>query len=569
MSDGARDTGPPFVAPGAGRWTLDLSHFDGGTTPIVMSAMTQGVEGAFAESFANQGIPARTMSMRWANGFAYSRLLPLVGAERPSTKAPPALAVKVLTRLHPEFRRRTKAAVQSLNEPPYRDAVDDYYEQGEAALIETNETFQKLDVGTLDDEALSRYAADLVEHLHWSYRKHFELHSADLGAIAQLAYRCKQWGIAAAEVVGALSGASPHTSEPALLLEQIREELNANSNIGAQPPTSIDDLRSISPVIAELVDAYMTRQGWVIYSRYDLDGVTLAETSDVFLATVVSGSVRQRTVDHAKVIRELRERVPMAEQPDFDYYVEEARFVMGMRDAQGPLTVEWPNGLLRRAMLEVGRRAVERGQLTERDHVFCYEGAELVAAALALGPRDGDGSTEIRSASEMAEAAELRSLQKLRTAPRTLGPVEPPPPLDALPKPLADLTAMVTGVIEDLGMGPPTEAQDARAIGAGVGIGTESFVGVARVAATPEEALNSLEPGEILVTLTTTPAYNLVLTMVGGLVTAEGGPVSHAAVLARELGIPAVIGARDVMQFINSGDTLEIDPVAGTVQIVD
>ncbi len=567
MSDGAPDVGPPFVAPGAGRWTLDLSHFDGGTTPIVMSAVTYGVEDAFAESFAAQGIPARTVSIRWANGFAYTRLLPLVGAERPSSKAPPAFAVKLLSRLHPEFRRRTKAAIHTLDEPLYRAAVDDYYEQGEAALIDKNANLQAVEVGSLDAEELSRHAADLVEHLRWSYRKHFELHSADLGAIAQLAYRCKEWGIAATEVVGALSGASPHTSEPALLLEQIREELKAESDVGAQPPTNIEELRAASPAIAELVDAYMTRQGWVIYSRYDLDGVTLAETPDVFIATVLSGSVRPRTVDHATVIKELRARVRVAEQTDFDYYVEEARYVMGMRDAQGPLTVEWPNGLLRRAMLEIGRRAVERGDLLERDHVFCYEGDELVAAA--LDHDDRDTTTRIRSASELAEDAELRSSQKLRTAPRTLGPEEPPPPLDALPKPLADVTSMVTGVIEDLGMGPPTDAQDARAIGTGVGVGTESFTGVARVAATPEEAFNSLEPGEILVTLTTTPAYNLVLSMVGGLVTAEGGPVSHAAVLSRELGIPAVVGARDVMTFINSGDTLEIDPVAGTVRVVD
>ncbi|NOX28915.1 MAG: hypothetical protein GXP35_02505, partial [Actinobacteria bacterium] len=376
-----------------------------------------------------------------------------------------------------------------------------------------------------------------------------------------------EWAIPAADVVGALSGASPHTSEPALLLEQIRTKLKGELAVGAEPPASIEELRATSPAIAELVDAYMSRQGWVIYSRYDLDGVTLAETPDVFMATVLSGSVRKRTVDHAEVIKELRVRVPVAEQTDFDYYIEEARYVMGMRDAQGPLTVEWPNGLLRRVMLEIGRRAVKRGDLLERDHVFCYDGDELVAAA--LGRDHGDNTAKIRSAAELAEAAELRLRQKLRTAPRTLGPEEPPPPLDSLPKPLADLTAMVTGVVEDLGMGPPTDDEDTRAIGAGVGIGNESFTGVARVAATPEEALNSLEPGEILVTITTTPAYNLVLTMVGGLVTAEGGPVSHAAVLSRELGIPAVVGARDVMTFVNSGDTIEIDPVAGTVRVVD
>ena len=101
----------------------------------------------------------------------------------------------------------------------------------------------------------------------------------------------------------------------------------------------------------------------------------------------------------------------------------------------------------------------------------------------------------------------------------------------------------------------------------GNGVGTEAFVGIARVAENAEEAFDRLEPGEILVTRTTSPAYNMVLALVGGLVTAEGGPMSHAAVLSREFGIPAVIGAPDAMRAIVDGDRIEIDPVRGVVRL--
>lgn len=74
--------------------------------------------------------------------------------------------------------------------------------------------------------------------------------------------------------------------------------------------------------------------------------------------------------------------------------------------------------------------------------------------------------------------------------------------------------------------------------------------------------------GDILVTRTTSPASNLVLTLVGGLVTSEGGPMSHAAVLSRALGIPAIVGAADAMTAISDCDTVEIDPQAGTVRVV-
>jgi pyruvate,water dikinase len=77
-----------------------------------------------------------------------------------------------------------------------------------------------------------------------------------------------------------------------------------------------------------------------------------------------------------------------------------------------------------------------------------------------------------------------------------------------------------------------------------------------------------MEPGDVLVVPCTTPAFNMVLTLAGAIVTAEGGALSHAAVLARELGIPAVVGAPGALHEIPDGATVEVDPVAGTVRVV-
>ena len=101
----------------------------------------------------------------------------------------------------------------------------------------------------------------------------------------------------------------------------------------------------------------------------------------------------------------------------------------------------------------------------------------------------------------------------------------------------------------------------------GAGIGTEPITGRACVAQDADEAFDKLEPGDILVTRATSPAYNMVLTLVGGLVTADGGPMSHAAVLSRELNIPAVVGAPDAMDAIDDGATITVDPAAGVVTI--
>jgi pyruvate,water dikinase len=99
----------------------------------------------------------------------------------------------------------------------------------------------------------------------------------------------------------------------------------------------------------------------------------------------------------------------------------------------------------------------------------------------------------------------------------------------------------------------------------GTGIGTTTVTGRARVVVDADQALAAMEAGDILVARYTTPTYNAVLTMACGLVTAEGGAMSHAAVIAREHGIRAVIGAAAAMDRIIDGATITVDPARGTV----
>ena len=98
--------------------------------------------------------------------------------------------------------------------------------------------------------------------------------------------------------------------------------------------------------------------------------------------------------------------------------------------------------------------------------------------------------------------------------------------------------------------------------------GRDGRRGGARGAENADEAPDRLHPGGVRVARTPPPAYTLVLTLVGGLVTAEGGPMSHAAVLSRELGIPAVVGAPGAMEGIADGDRVEVDPENGVVRVL-
>ena len=167
-------------------------------------------------------------------------------------------------------------------------------------------------------------------------------------------------------------------------------------------------------------------------------------------------------------------------------------------------------------------------------------------------------------ADQLAARQRWRHEVNVDDAPRHLGDVEPVPPLEALPEPMARIVGFVQRVLAEAGLDGEVKTDGLN----GIGVGQGSHRGIARVADSPEAALEQLEPGDVLVVPCTTPAYNMVLSMAGAVVTAEGGALSHAAILARELGIPAVVGAPRALHDIPDGALVEVDAAHGCVRVI-
>jgi pyruvate,water dikinase len=89
--------------------------------------------------------------------------------------------------------------------------------------------------------------------------------------------------------------------------------------------------------------------------------------------------------------------------------------------------------------------------------------------------------------------------------------------------------------------------------------------GLARVILDPNGA--SLEPGEILVAPSTDPGWTPLFLTAGGLVMEMGGAMSHGAVVAREYGIPAVVGVPDATGRIITGQQIAVDGSTGTITV--
>ncbi|MBI5090672.1 MAG: hypothetical protein HZB15_17920, partial [Actinobacteria bacterium] len=518
MSEG---TSVVWDAPGPGQWARDRSHMPAGCTPIVQHIVSRAMPAGMRRMFHDLGAPLDTLDARFVNGQFYTRLRPLIAPDKPSAKLPPTVVLKLASRLHPGMRRRTRTAARTLTSEPWNQVIHDWHHGGKAAIEAENLRLQDAPLAALDDTALLAHVHECIGHCLVNWEHHFWLHGYDLGPIGRYLFEVGRWGPTPTELLSLLEGASPSTSAPARTLVELRRAVEASG----PPPATLDELRGRSSEIAAAVDAFLRQRGVVLFSRYDLDGIALGERPDLVLAVIMNAEHYDDAAAVDARTAAVRATVPVEHQARFDLLLGQARAAMDLRDDNGPTTAEWPLGLLRRSLLELGRRLVEREVISRADLVFELQPDEV-------GPRVFDGSPDD---AELRRRHDARQAQKALDAPVVLGMAEAAPPLEALPKPLAELVGMVQTVLQHMGMDGVVTTTGLH----GAGIGTVPVRGRARVASTPEQALDVLEPGDVLVVAGTTPAYNLVLSLAGGVVTAEGGPMCHAAVIARELGNPA------------------------------
>jgi len=197
-------------------------------------------------------------------------------------------------------------------------------------------------------------------------------------------------------------------------------------------------------------------------------------------------------------------------------------------------------GIARQSLLEIGGEFVRAGELEKPDDLFYLNLEELSALA---GKHLENPSQHVAA----HRAAYNRELLR-RRIPRLL---------------LSDGRAYYEGLGAAPGSGGP---EDGRVI-TGSPVSPGLAEGTVRIVLSPHGA--HLDPGEILVCPGTDPSWTPLFLAAGGLVMEVGGMMTHGAVVAREYGIPAIVGVHQAVTRLKTGQRIRMDGGSGVIEVID
>ncbi|HEU0336293.1 MAG TPA: PEP-utilizing enzyme [Gaiellaceae bacterium] len=545
MTSVETQTGLRFEPPGPGTWELDAVHFPRPVTRYWAEIHSEPFTRGFREFTRYYGILLDTLAYEYVNGFAYKTALPVAEDEVPK-----------------RFARAEEVVQGKL----WGEQLREWDETYKPASIATHRGLQSVEPDELSDDELVAYLERCRDHHAGMIYQHMRFTGAAVLPTGDFLAHVGDWtGLPPAELLGLMRGAAPvsagASAELDRLIRVVREDPAAQRLLepGGDPAETLETLRSLDGETGAAVSAYLDLVGNRLLDGFDISEPTALELPGVLLRaiSVAVGGGAQEAGDVEQQIGQVRANVPEQHRTEFDELLQEARSLYRLRDERGVYSDIWASGIMRRAVLAAGRRLAAAGRIHEPVHLVDAGFSEMRAlASTAGGP----------SADELAARAEFRATHTARDAPPLLGPPPTSPPDPSGLPPAAARVMRATGIAIGALFGASEAAHEENLV-RGLSASGGLYEGPARRVSGPAE-FDRITQGDVLVTESTTEAFNILLPLLGAIVTDSGGLLSHSAIVAREFGIPGVVGTREATRRIADGTRVRVDGDAGEVAVL-
>ncbi len=533
-----------FEPPGPGSWNLDPVHFPRPVTRYFSETHPEPFRRGTHEFMAYYGTLIESMETQYVNGFAYNTMHPAPESEIP---------------------QRFARAEEVWERKVWREQLQEWDDTAKPTAIRVHRELQSVDAGELSDDGLVAYLTRWREHHSHMMYQHMRFTGSAMLPVGDLLAHLGTWTSAApSAVLAMMRGAAPVSAGASGELERLIGAITGDAPARAllssdgDPGKVLAELRAFGGDVGAAMSAYLDLVGYRLLDGFDISGRYALELPDALLRAIRS-SVDGAGSDAGGVdalVADIRRQVPDQHQGEFDELLGEARLMYRLRDERGVFSDIWASGIMRRAVLTAGRRLEGKGLVHDPEH-FVDASFEEMCSLVA-----GDGGP---SADELAQRFVDRSARTAKDAPASLGPPAPPPPdPSGLPPGIARIMhAMGVALGELFGSSAaPHEENVLRGLAASGGV----YEGPVRLVSGPSE-FDRIQQGDVLVTESTSEAFNILLPLLGAIVTDSGGLLSHSAIVAREYGIPGVVGTRDATDRIPDGTRVRVDGDAGEVTV--
>ena len=553
-----------YEAPGPGTWELDATHFSKPTTLYTSSVSADSLVRGFKEGSERYGLLLSYLKPVFIHGFCYMKAMPAFAPEdAPPGPPPPGFFEQ------PALLTRFENGARAIENKLWREDMKRWDDEIKPDSIRRNQKLQSVQPDSLDTEALIEHLTECHDNVGEMFYRHHIFTIPSLIPIGLYLGKVCQWaGISPGEALGPLKGSSP--ASLGLAIEEIRAVAGWLKQEGVRPEQfsseSAEDtlkaLRSMPAPIGAAVGKYLDIVGYQLTSGYDITERYALETPEILVASIWEALARIdapiAAMDDEQTRAVVRNQVPAEHQAEFDSLLEEARFINRLRDERGLYNEARALGIARRAVLEAGKRLHAEARLP-RAEVLVHASHEEMLAML----RGDSGPGE----AELLERENWYQSKSTDDAPPYLGPApEPPPPAEALPE-IARLAHTAIGAAIGNIFDQADEGSEPGLTIEGYPVSPGIYEGTARLVLNPAD-FHRLRQGDVLVTKNTAATFNVVLPLLGAIVTDRGGQLSHAAIVAREYGIPGIVGTRNATRNIADGSRIRVDGNAGTVEVL-
>lgn len=546
---------PPFEPPGPGPWTLDAIHYPRPLTRYFQQTQAAAFKRGTHDFSLFYGLLIDGLQMAYVNGFGYNQVVPAPEDAIPA-----------------RFARAEQVFADKL----WRQQLREWDDSCKPAAIALHREIQAIDPDTLSDADLQAYLTRCRDHHAAMIEQHMRFTAGALLPTGDFLAQAGEWtGLPHAELLGLLRGSADVSAGGSDELDVLkkafaegspaREVLASDGDpadvlaASGDPAKVVERLRALAGVAGDAINGYLDLVGYRIVDGFDIAEPSALEMPDVLLRAInvaVFGD-EQGTSDVLERTAAVRDLVPAQHRETFDALLAEARLTYRLRDERGVYSDIWAAGLMRRAALAAGRRLADKGRVADPMHLLDASLDEM--CALVAGKAEPTAQT-------LAGRAAIRARYGAKDVPPTLGPPAPPPPdLNALPPPVARVMRALFITLDHV-FGSSTE-QHAGKLVYGLAASKGVYEGPARCISSPAE-FDRIDKGDVLVTESTSEAFNILLPLLGAIVTDNGGLLSHAAIVAREYGIPGVVGTREATDRIADGTRVRVDGVNGEVTVL-